>query len=347
VEQNPITVVITDTKGSIEYVNPKFTQLTGYTLDEAIGKTPSILKSGKTPPEIYKQLWKVITSGGEWQGDFCNRKKNGELYWESASISPIRNTEGRITHFVAIKEDITERKRAEDKEATYQTQLKRLSSALSLTEERERRHISEDLHDRIGQSLTVIKMKLEEMQEPQTDTDTGRVLNETWELLDKTIKDLRTLTFEISPPILYELGFEQAVEWLVEQFRGQHNISIDFVSNGLDVKLNEDISFFLFKAVRELLFNIVKHARANRIKVLALKKNNKIQINIEDDGVGFNTSKVKFSVNELKGFGLFSIRERMEHFGGNLDIKSKSGRGTRITLVMPLMQQKGDAGAEQ
>jgi two-component system sensor histidine kinase DegS len=99
--------------------------------------------------------------------------------------------------------------------------------------------------------------------------------------------------------------------------------------------------------VRELLFNIVKHARADRIKILALKNNNKIRINIEDDGVGFNASKVRFSVNELNGFGLFSIRERMEHFGGQFDIKSKSGRGTNITLVMPLTQQKGAAGAER
>jgi PAS domain S-box-containing protein len=114
VEQSPTTVVITDIKGNIEYVNPKFTRLTGYTFKEAIGQNPSILKSGKTPPEEYKRLWEFITSGKEWHGEFCNKKKNGELYWESASISPIRNAEGVITHFVGIKEDITERKKMEE-----------------------------------------------------------------------------------------------------------------------------------------------------------------------------------------------------------------------------------------
>ena len=113
VEQSPTTVIITDIKGNIEYVNPKFTRLTGYTLKEAIGQTPSILKSGKTPPEEYERLWESITSGREWHGEFCNKKKNGELYWESASISPVRNAEGVITHFVGIKEDITERKNME------------------------------------------------------------------------------------------------------------------------------------------------------------------------------------------------------------------------------------------
>jgi PAS domain S-box-containing protein/putative nucleotidyltransferase with HDIG domain len=114
VEYSPATIVITDTQGNIQYVNPKFTQTTGYTAEEAIGNNPRILKSGITPPEEYKKLWMTITSGGEWRGEFCNRKKNGELYWESASISPILNERGETTHFVAIKEDITERKRAEE-----------------------------------------------------------------------------------------------------------------------------------------------------------------------------------------------------------------------------------------
>lgn len=113
VEQSPCTIVITDRDGNIEYINPRFIQLTGYTSEEVIGKNPRILKSGETPPEEYKRLWDTITSGRAWHGEFHNRKKNGELYWESASISPISDSQGVITHFVAIKEDITEHKLAE------------------------------------------------------------------------------------------------------------------------------------------------------------------------------------------------------------------------------------------
>jgi two-component system CheB/CheR fusion protein len=115
VEQSPSTIMITDTKGDIEYVNPKFTQITGYTFEEVLGKNPHILKSDKTPQEEYKRLWDIITSGGEWHGEFINKKKNGELYWESVSISPIKDTKGKITHFLGVKEDITERKHAEEK----------------------------------------------------------------------------------------------------------------------------------------------------------------------------------------------------------------------------------------
>lgn len=114
ISQSPVSVVITDTSGRIEYVNPKFTQVTGYTYDEAIGQNPSVLKSGKQPPETYSDLWTTISSGYQWTGEFHNKKKNGELFWEFASISPIVDSSGKVNHYVAVKEDITERKKAEE-----------------------------------------------------------------------------------------------------------------------------------------------------------------------------------------------------------------------------------------
>jgi len=114
VEQSPNAVIITDTDGSIEYVNPRFTTLTGYSSDEVIGKNPRFLKSGQMPKEQYKKLWETISSGAEWHGEFHNVKKNGVLYWEFASITPIRNSEDQITHYLSIKEDITERKKSDE-----------------------------------------------------------------------------------------------------------------------------------------------------------------------------------------------------------------------------------------
>lgn len=110
VEQSPITIVITDTKGNIEYVNPKFEETTGYCLEDVIGRNPRVLKTGHTSTEEYKQLWETVSNGSDWRGEFLNKRKNGELYWESASISPITDAKGEITHFIAIKEEITYRK---------------------------------------------------------------------------------------------------------------------------------------------------------------------------------------------------------------------------------------------
>jgi PAS domain S-box-containing protein len=110
VEQSPVSVVITDPRGTISYVNRKFTEVTGYAAAEVVGKNPRVLNSGRCAPEMYKDLWSAITQGREWHGEFCNRRKNGDIFWEAATITPITNPKGAITHFLAIKEDITERR---------------------------------------------------------------------------------------------------------------------------------------------------------------------------------------------------------------------------------------------
>lgn len=123
VEHSPSAIMITDVNGCIEYVNPKFTELTGYAFSEVLGKNPRILKSNNTPRQVYAELWQTILAGLDWRGEFLNRKKNGELFWENASISAIMNSSGVITHFVAVNEDITSRKEAEEK-------IKRLNAGL-------------------------------------------------------------------------------------------------------------------------------------------------------------------------------------------------------------------------
>ncbi len=130
VEQSPATVVITDTQGTIEYVNPRYTETTGYTAEEALGQNARTLKSSETPSEVYEELWKTICEGNVWRGELHNRKKNDELYWESASVSPIFDAEGEITHFLAVKEDITKRKKTEHEMRDYSAALISSNKAL-------------------------------------------------------------------------------------------------------------------------------------------------------------------------------------------------------------------------
>lgn len=113
VQQSPSVIAITDTKGKLEYVNPQFTESTGYSMEEAIGQNPRVLKSGEQSDELYKELWKIVSSGKVWHGEFHNKKKNGELYWELASVSPIFDQQGKIVNYLKVAEDITERKQAE------------------------------------------------------------------------------------------------------------------------------------------------------------------------------------------------------------------------------------------
>jgi PAS domain S-box-containing protein len=123
VEQSPSSVVVTDTCGHIQYANPKFTQVTGYALEEVIGKNPRVLKSGRVPSSHYKQLWDNLKAGKDWEGEFCNRKKNGEVYWEHALVCPIKDDDGNVIQYMAVKEDITERRRAEEELRQMNTQL--------------------------------------------------------------------------------------------------------------------------------------------------------------------------------------------------------------------------------
>jgi diguanylate cyclase (GGDEF)-like protein/PAS domain S-box-containing protein len=140
VEQNPASIIITDKDGRIEYVNSKFTAISGYTLDEVRGKVSRVLKPGKTPPEIHADLWRTIMSGREWRGDIINRKKDGTPYWENALISAITDANGVITHFVSVHEDITARKEAEEKIRLLNAELEQLAITDHLTNLYNRRH---------------------------------------------------------------------------------------------------------------------------------------------------------------------------------------------------------------
>ncbi len=146
VEQSPMSVVITDLDGNITYVNSRFTALTGYTFDDALGKKPKILQSGQTPIEVYRSLWQAIKAGKVWKGELRNKKKNGELYWEDATIAPVLDYNGRILNFIAVKEDITERKHAQD-------ELQKLAITDSLTGLFNRRHFFEIAEKEFAKSV--------------------------------------------------------------------------------------------------------------------------------------------------------------------------------------------------
>jgi PAS domain S-box-containing protein len=233
--------------------------------------------------------------------------------------------------------DITEHKEAEEKLHEHQEQLKSLASELTLAEERERRRIAIDLHDEISQSLFISKMKLESLHKSASGKELNETLDEISNSLGRMIAGMRSLIFDLSSPILYELGFEEAVaEWLTEQVEEKYGIATEFEDDKSFKPLDDDIRVLLFRNVRELLINVVKHAHASKVKVSIWKVGGRIHISVEDDGLGFDTSKAETMITNKEAFGLFSIRERLEHFGGTFDIESSPGCGCRITITSPL-----------
>jgi len=234
------------------------------------------------------------------------------------------------------------RKRAQVQLLGYQKQLKLLASQLSLAEERERHRIATELHDRVCQSLVMSKFKLQQISESEVDGSLMENLVKICEYLDHVIQSTRLLTFDLSYPILYELGFEAAVaEWLTEQIE-QHGISTEFVDDGRHKPLESDICILLFRSVRELLTNVIKHSHARNVKVVSQKIDGRIRVEIADDGVGFDPSGFSASAKKAVVSGLFSIRERLEQLGGSVEVDSETGRGTKIKIEAPLKQETAE-----
>ncbi len=264
VEQNPAIIVITDREGNIEYVNPKFSQTTGYTLDEARGKNPRILKSGKTTPEEYQKLWDTILSGREWRGVFYNKKKNGEYYCEQALIAPIKDELGRITNFIAIKEDITERKGAEealkkahDDLANVNLELKKASAVKSRFLASMSHEIRTPLNAIIGMTGLLLDTKLD--AEQQDCTETVRTSGEMLLALMNNILDFSKLEAEKMDLENQPFDLRQCIEEsldLVNQRAEEKKLEIGY-------QMQEDLpSFFVgdVTRLRQILVNVLSNA---------------------------------------------------------------------------------------
>jgi signal transduction histidine kinase len=192
------------------------------------------------------------------------------------------------------------------------------------------------LHDRIGQPLLVLKMMIGSLRKSINMPDLASSISEMETLLGRTIQDARSLTFELSPQVLYILGFEAAIEWLAEQNEKRYAINFEFQSDRKCRPLNTDLEVFLFQAVKELLSNIGKHSGASKASITISSDEEEMSVKVEDNGVGFDVFSIDHFKDGDKGFGLFSIRERLYHLGGNMRMVSKPNQGTKITLNAPL-----------
>ncbi|MEW6234399.1 MAG: ATP-binding protein [Candidatus Omnitrophota bacterium] len=248
-----------------------------------------------------------------------------------------------ISRHINLEQLVTKRTadllNAQKKLLSYQQQLQSFASEMSLIEERDRRQIAEELHDRIGHGLAACQMQIETIKRDSLDPQSVRIFDQTLALLEQTILDARSLTFEISPPVLYELGLEPALEWLIEEMEKHYGMKIELEDDGLPKTVSEDARGVLFRSVRELLFNVLKHSGALCAKVAIQSKPECVSLCVEDHGTGFNFSELHSSALHRHSFGLFSIRERIEYLGGSFECDSARGKGTRIVLTMPCSQE--------
>lgn len=356
VEQSPASIVITDTRGNIEYINPTFTRITGYTLEEAVGRNPRILKSGETSPEEYKKLWDTISSGKDWRGEFHNKKKNGELYWELASISPVKNTEGVITNFVAVKEDITDRKRSEEalRHAQKLESIGTLAGGIA-------HDFNNLLNAILGQSTLAISkltkenpakdhieksLKAAERAADLTrhllaysgkgklvteEIDLNSLVSENSQILEVSVPKTVQLRFDLGSPSAYISGDIGQIQQII----------MNLIINAGEAIYPNPGTITVHTRQIQLTENDLKYTRFTNN---SLPSGNYASLAVDDTGHGMNPQVMArifdpfFSTKFTgRGLGLAAVLGIIKGHHGGLRIESEVGKGTSFEVVFPLI----------
>jgi len=357
VEQSPASIIITDTEGNIEYVNPRFTELTGYTYEEVIGKNPKILKYGDTPQIYYKKLWDTIKSGEEWRGEFLNRKKNGELFWEFGSISPIKDSDGKITNFLAIKEDVTERKNNEETLRIAKEKAEEMNSLKSVF----LANMSHELRTPMVAVLGYSEILKREIDNPE-------------------LQDMAKEIYESSHRLLTTLNLVLDLS-RIESNRGIINYTeldvVSIVTEEFDLyrylALKKNIYFktsipdepvitllderMLRQIINCLVSNAVKFTNTGGISLNIFKEDigsgkQFVIIKVRDTGIGIpkNSQDAIFEAFrqmseglnrsfEGTGLGLTVAKKFVEMMQGEISVESEFGKGSTFTLIFPIIRK--------
>ena len=344
-EQAAVGIAHVSPEGRFLRLNQKFCDIVGYSCEEMLQRTfqdithPNDLK---TDIEQVNQLM-----SGESNTYITEKRyirKNGELTWIHLTFSLVRNEAGEPQWFVSVVKDINERRQTEQKLQDYQQRLKALASQLTIAEEKERRTLASDLHDHVGHSLALARMQLNGILEAQSELERNMLVKDISHILLKSLQDTRSLIFELSSPLLNEMGLGAAIsEYLEEYIGGRYGLKkefIDEIDEKLRKTLDDNVRAMLFRNVRELLTNVIKHAKAEKVSVHLKAEDGMVTVIVEDDGIGFDPQAATPPGEEKGGFGLFSIEERMTDLGGTFDIRSEPGKGCRAVLTVPVEIEK-------
>lgn len=358
VEQSPVSIMITDTSGRIEFTNPKFTEVTGYTSDEAAGKNPRFLKSGETPSEVYLALWANITSGKVWHGELHNRKKDGELFWESISISPVKNTEGIITHYVAIKEDITRQKKLEEqlRQSQKLEAIGQLAGGIA--------HDFNNMLTAIIGYAHLLGMKIAKDNELRLFVD--QILSSAEKSADLTRQLLAFSRKQVIAPRETDLN---------ALIKGMEKFLIRLIGEDIEFKTvlaGEDLIVMVDSGqIEQVIMNLCTNARDAMPGggVLSVSTEVKEQdavyaeaqglpqpgkyasISVTDTGQGMDEKIIQrifepfFTTKEQgkgTGLGLSIVYGIIKQHNGNITVYSEPGRGTTFRIYLPLVKSRGE-----
>lgn len=322
-------IIVVDHSGGIFRLNAAFEEIAGINTSQILHqhiKDVTVFSS-----ELRAFLLRAIKSENMQNQrliteEICSQKAKHVIKWQ---ITTLIEENGELRFIIASGLEITrliERER----------QLRQVAAELSFAEARERRIIADGLHADVSSRLALIKRRLldsislSEQSKSQTD------INETIREIDHVIKVTRSLIFELSPPVLQKLGLKEAIKSLIRYFNNHQNLVIEYNEGTLLEPVDEKLSIFLYQSVREILVNTIKYSRATFANVTLNQRDNKLIIIVKDDGIGFDKTRLKARTGQTGGFGLFNIADRLDYFGGALEIETAPEKGTKITIIAPM-----------
>lgn len=342
VEQSPSSIVITDTEGNIVYVNPTFCEVTGYESSEVLGKNPRLLQSGSTPNEIYEDLWRTISSGQIWRGTLLNKRKDGSVYWDVTSISPIFNDQGQIVRYIAIKEDITERKEIEH----------------ALEAERENNRVQQEFISMVSHEFRTplavidsgaqrIQRRIETVSRSEISERMGWIrdmVERLSALVEKTLSlsRLQEGRIQFEPQLIDLRGLiNEEVEKLQDD---DHPITVDL--DGLPDQISADPNLFR-QIIWNLASNAIKYSKSGTsVEITGRKQNGMAVIDVSDHGVGIPENELPFMFQRFfrastsvgisgTGIGLYIVKNLIDMHHGRIEVKSTEGEGSTFTIAFP------------
>jgi PAS domain S-box-containing protein len=333
----PDGYLVSGPRGRIEEANVAASELLKVPPEYLLGKPMSIYIHPDDRVLLSLALGQLRTvERGEWNLRLTPRGSQARIVHVTARA--VHRWGGELEAVRWSLRDVTEQNRADRALNLSREQVRSMASRLSLAEEQERRRIATEIHDHISQSLAVAKLRLGMMRESLAPGQVAAV-DEVRDLLSQAIAQSRSLTFELSPTVLYELGLGAAIEWLIEQ-RANFGVRFEFKNETPDLHIPRDLAITLFQAVRELLINIVKHAQASNVVIRLSHPDHELVIDVEDNGIGFNATERLIRRPGDTSMGLFSVQERLDHLGGSAIIDSTLGQGTRVHLTAPLKTKR-------
>ena len=326
-----------DGTACMPYASPQIKDIYGFA-PEAVTEDASETFARIHPDDVSRVRESIAESARNlflWQAEFRIRHpEEGDIWVEGRSM-PEAQPDGGIVWFGFVH-DITKRKMIEESLRIKREQLAAMTLELSLAEERERLRIASELHDHIGQTLLLGRIKLGTLAYLEVSEPVRKVIDEARDLLDQATNDAHSLTVQLNPPILAVAGLEAALEWLGRRMEADYGLRVEFLDDKRSKPLSEELRSIVYQGGRELLINSAKHAKSDRARLFVAREEEMYLLAVEDDGAGFDPAALVPDTSKDCRFGLFSTQIKIERFGGKVTIDSAPGRGSRIEIRMPL-----------